>query len=142
MDIPKRGIDAVEPGAEVRFSRTVSESDIYLFAGITGDHSPNHMDEEYMKKTRYGRRIAHGALLVGFMSTASSKMAERIPHPLVSYGYDRIRFVRPVFPGDTITVEYRIAERDSERNRLLSEITVTNQRGQVVAAAVHILQLV
>jgi 3-hydroxybutyryl-CoA dehydratase len=142
MDIPKRGIDAVEPGADVRFSRTVSESDIYLFAGITGDHSPNHMDEEYMRKTRYGRRIAHGALLVGFMSTASSKMAERIPHPVVSYGYDRIRFVRPVFPGDTITVEYRIAERDSERNRFLSEITVTNQRGQVVAAAVHILQLV
>jgi 3-hydroxybutyryl-CoA dehydratase len=142
MDIPRRGIDAVEPGADVRFSRTVSESDIYLFAGITGDHSPNHMDEEYMRKTRYGRRIAHGALLVGFMSTASSKMAERIPHPVVSYGYDRIRFVRPVFPGDTITVEYRIAERDSERNRFLSEITVTNQRGQVVAAAVHILQLV
>lgn len=142
MSTPQRGIECVEPGAVVRFSRTVSESDIYLFAGITGDHSPNHMDEEYMKRTRYGRRIAHGALLVGFMSTASSKIAERIPFPVVSYGYDRIRFVRPVFPGDTITVEYRVVERDVERNRCRSEITVTNQSGEVVAAAVHILQFV
>ena len=64
-------------GDQVRFSKTVSESDVYLFAGITGDLAPNHVDEEYMRGTPYGRRIAHGALLVGFMSTASTMMVER-----------------------------------------------------------------
>jgi len=59
-------------------SKTVSESDVYLFAGITGDLSPNHTDEAYMRKTRYGRRIAHGALAVGFMSNASTKILEGI----------------------------------------------------------------
>lgn len=142
MSTVKRGIEAVQIGNTVRFSRTVSELDVYLFAGITGDHSPNHVDEEYMKKTRYGRRIAHGALLVGFMSTASSKFAESIPFPVVSYGYDRIRFVRPVFLDDTITVEYRITEKDSEKDRCRSDITITNQSDEVVAVATHILQFV
>lgn len=59
-------------GDTVAFTKTVSESDVYLFAGITGDLSPNHVNEEYMKQSSYGRRMAHGALLVGFMSTAST----------------------------------------------------------------------
>ena len=138
----ERGIDSVEIGQTVRYSRTVSESDVYLFAGITGDHHPNHVNEEYMKKTRYGRRIAHGALMVGFMSAASSTFAQRIPFPVVSYGYDRIRFVRPVFPGDTITVTYRVTEKDPDKNRCYSDITVTNQSAEVVAVATHILQFV
>ncbi|HZF06308.1 MAG TPA: MaoC/PaaZ C-terminal domain-containing protein, partial [Patescibacteria group bacterium] len=57
---------ALPIGRKVTVSKTVSESDVYLFAGITGDLSPNHTDEAYMRKTRYGRRIAHGALAVGF----------------------------------------------------------------------------
>lgn len=142
MSTDERGIDAVEVGKTVHVSRTVGESDVYLFAGITGDHHPNHIDEEYMKKTRYGRRIAHGALMVGFMSTASSKFAEQIPFPVVSYGYDRIRFVKPVFLGDTITVTYRVTERDPEKNRCYSDVTITNQSDEVVAVATHILQFV
>ena len=97
--------------------KTVSESDVYLFAGITGDFAPNHVDEEYMRGTPYGRRIAHGALLVGFMSTASTMMVERHgglaqDETPVSLGYDRIRFIAPVFLGDTVTVTYTIAEVD------------------------------
>ena len=61
----------------VSFSKTVGETDIYLFAGITGDFSGNHVNEEYMKDSRYGKRIAHGALMVGYMSTASTMMIER-----------------------------------------------------------------
>ena len=81
-------------GDQVRFSKTVSESDVYLFAGITGDLAPNHVDEEYMRGTPYGRRIAHGALLIGFMSTASTMMVERHGGLMdeetpVSLGYDR-----------------------------------------------------
>jgi 3-hydroxybutyryl-CoA dehydratase len=134
-------------GDQVRFSKTVSESDVYLFAGITGDLAPNHVDEEYMRGTPYGRRIAHGALLIGFMSTASTMMVERHgslaeTETPVSLGYDRIRFTAPVFLGDTITVSYTIAEIDPVRRRSRSTIEVTNQQGQTVAVAEHILKWV
>jgi acyl dehydratase len=134
-------------GDQVRFSKTVSESDVYLFAGITGDLAPNHVDEEYMRGTPYGRRIAHGALLIGFMSTASTMMVERhgglAQHETpVSLGYDRIRFTAPVFLGDTITVTYAIAGIDPVRRRSRSRIEVTNQQGKTVAIAEHILKWV
>lgn len=63
-------------GDSVKFSKTVGEFDIYLFAGITGDLSQNHVDDEFMSHSIYGKRIAHGALMVGFMSTASTRMIE------------------------------------------------------------------
>ena len=134
-------------GDRVRFSKTVSESDVYLFAGITGDLAPKHVDEEFMRGTPYGRRIAHGALLVGFMSTASTMMVERHGgvaegETPVSLGYDRIRFTAPVFLGDTVTVTYTIAEVDPTRRRARSKIEVTNQRGEIVAVAEHILKWV
>ena len=134
-------------GDRVRFSKTVSESDVYLFAGITGDLAPNHVDEEYMRGTAYGRRIAHGALLIGFMSTASTTMVERHgglagDETPVSLGYDRIRFTAPVFLGDTITVTYTVAEIDLTRRRSRSRIEVSNQRGETVAVAEHILKWV
>ncbi len=142
MATPNEALDSIEIGRTVRFSKTVGESDVYLFAGITGDFSPNHVDEEYMKATPYGRRIAHGVLTIGYMSTASSRLLEGIPYPCVSYGYDRIRFVRPCFIGDTITVEYKVTEKVPEKAQLLSEVTVTNQRGQVVTVATHIMKFV
>ncbi len=136
----------VDVGDSVTFSKTVGESDVYLFAGITGDLAPNHVDEEYMKRSSYGTRIAHGALLVGYMSTASSMAiadsrsgGEETP---VSLGYDRIRFLAPVFLGDTITVRYEIVSIDEERRRSVSEIRVTNQSGELVAVAQHILKWV
>jgi 3-hydroxybutyryl-CoA dehydratase len=130
-------------GHRVTYAKTVSESDVYGFAGITGDLSPNHVNEQYMAATRYGHRIAHGALLVGYMSTCSTKLIEEMGNvPTVSYGYDRIRFIRPVFIGDTVTLVYEIAERNDEEGRILSNISVENQRGELVALAVHILRLV
>ena len=96
----------------VEVRKTVGETDVYLFAGISGDFSPNHVDEEYMKATKYGRRIAHGALMVAYMSQASTKMCGGLPGTIVSYGYDQIRFPGAVFIGDTVTVSYEIAERD------------------------------
>ena len=135
-------MNSVEIGQIVRFSKTVSESDVYLFAGITGDLSPNHVNDEYMKGTPYGRRIAHGALMVGYMSAASSKLVENVPYPIVSYGYDRIRFIRPCFIGDTITIEYRVEEKVEEKAQLISKSTVTNQAGEVLAVATHIMKFV
>lgn len=135
----------VSVGDEVSFTKTVGESDIYLFAGITGDFSGNHVNEAFMQRSRYGRRIAHGVLVVGFMSTCSTLMIEKAGGPNteetpVSLGYDRIRFLGPVFIGDTVTVTYRIAEIDPERRRSRAELEARNQDGELLAVAQHILK--
>ncbi len=134
----------VRIGDQVSFSKTVGETDIYLFAGITGDFSGNHVNEEYMKRSSYGRRIAHGALLVGFMSTTSSLMiaeVERkgIAETPVSLGYDRVRFIKPVFINDTVTVTYTISELDLDKRRSRAKVEVVNQDGATVAVAEHIM---
>jgi acyl dehydratase len=133
---------ALPLGKKVAVAKTIGESDVYLFAGITGDLSPNHVDEEYMRKTRYGQRIAHGALLVGYMSRASTEMCAGLPGTIVSYGYDRVRFPAAALIGDTVTVTYEIVERDEAALRTFARVTCTNQRGEVVAAATHILKIV
>ena len=160
----------VQAGQHTSFSKTVSEADVYLFAGITGDFAPNHVNEAEMQRSSYGRRIAHGALLIGFMSTASTlavgqaarerahdadgavggagpgadrgETARGAGETAVSLGYDRVRFVGPVFLGDTITVDYTIASIDPERRRAVAEIKVTNQDDQLVAVASHVLKWV
>jgi 3-hydroxybutyryl-CoA dehydratase len=135
-------------GDRVRFAKTVGESDVYLFAGITGDFAGNHVNEEYMRRSVYGRRIAHGALLVGFMSTASTMMLEQslakgpIDSTPVSLGYDRVRFLAPVFLGDTIEVTYTVSEIDLDRRRSRAKIEVTNHKGELVAVAEHLMKWV
>ncbi|MBN8882871.1 MAG: hypothetical protein J0H73_11220 [Salana multivorans] len=135
---------AVPVGSRVLLRRTVSESDVYLFAGLTGDLHPNHMDEEYMAAGRFGRRVVHGALLVGLMSGASTRYAlSRQPVPdSVSLGYDRVRFLAPVFIGDTLEVEYVIEEIDAERDRSVAGVSVRNQDGGLLAVARHLTKYV
>ncbi|MGI9490830.1 MAG: MaoC/PaaZ C-terminal domain-containing protein, partial [Geminicoccaceae bacterium] len=82
----------VKVGHEVSFSKTVGETDVYMFAGITGDLSPNHVDAVYMAKSSYGQRMAHGALLIGYMSTTSTMAiahVRAVDETPVSLGYDR-----------------------------------------------------
>src|SRR5207244_11999743 len=105
-------IDDIAIGLNTRITKTVSESDVYLFAGITGALDPNHVDEEYCKRTSLGHRVAHGALIVGYMSAASTRILEDFERPMVSVGYDRIRFIKPVYLGDTINIEYVITSLD------------------------------
>lgn len=136
----------VNIGDSVTFSKTISESDVYLFAGITGDLSPNHVNEEYMKRSSYGRRIVHGALMIGFMSTASTKAIENsrlsTEETPVSLGYDRIRYIGPVFLGDTVTVRYTITSIDEDRRRSVADIEITNQDNELVTVGQHILKWV
>ena len=129
------GLRDVPIGASATFTKTVSESDVYAYAGISGDFSPNHVDEEYMKGGRYGTRIAHGTLLMGFMSAAAARL---YLGRTVSLGYDRVRFIKPVFFGDTVTTEYKVREIDSAKKRVYADVTLTNQRGETVAAAVNV----
>jgi len=137
-----QSIDDVKVGLSTRVTKTVSESDVYLFAGITGDFDPNHVDEEYAKKTSLGHRVAHGALIVGYTSAASTKILENFDRPMVSVGYDRIRFLKPVYFGDTLTIDYVIESIDREKERTIAKIEVKNQKDELVAVLTHIMQLV
>lgn len=136
----------VEVGSSYHFRKTVSESDVYLFAGITGDLSPNHVDEFAMRDTPYGGRIAHGALLVGYMSACStlacadSRDGGETP---VSLGYDRIRFLRGVKIGDTVAISYVITRVDTQKRRSWADIEVRiAETDELAAVATHILQWV
>jgi acyl dehydratase len=137
----------VQVGDSVRFSKTVAEYDVYAFAGITGDFAQNHIDEDYMRRSKFGHRVAHGALLVGFMSTTSTmiiakRAAAGVPATPVSLGYDRLRFINPVYFGDTITVTYTVTAVDQEKDRSLADVEIRNQSGDVVAVGQHILKWV
>ena len=133
-----------EIGAEVRFSKTLGETDFYLFSGISGDFDKVHVNEEYMKTTVFGRRIAHGILVLALSSNTASMMSSRYttansPFTPVSAGYDKVRFLKPVFIGDTITVSYRVAAVEQERLCSRSRVEMTNQKGETVLVAEHIL---
>ena len=137
----------VEVGDKVSFAKTVGETDIYLFAGITGDFSVNHVNEQYMARSKFGKRIAHGALIVGYMSTCSTLMIDQCrgtarDETPVSLGYDKVRFLGPVFIGDTVTLTYTIAEIDAQKRQSLADIRAVNQNGDIVAVARHILRWV
>ena len=134
----------VKVGDQVKFAKTVGETDVYMFAGITGDFSVNHVNEQYMARSKYGQRIAHGALLIGYMSTCSTMMIDKCQgnsadETPVSLGYDKVRFLGPVYIGDTVTLTYTITEVDPVKRRSRSEIRIVNQHGDLVGVAQHIL---
>jgi len=137
-DRPRATIDDVNVGDHIAIEKTISESDVYMFAGICGDNSPNHINERYMEKSIYKTRIAQGALIVGFTSAAAAMFGIKYRLDGVSAGYDRLRFVKAVFFGDTIRVNYKVARIDRERNRFYAELRVTNQHDELVLIGEHV----
>jgi acyl dehydratase len=121
--------------------RTMTEADIVLHAGQTGDFFPHHMDAEWCATQPFERRVAHGTLV---MSMAVGMTAGDINPRAMSYGYDRVRFVRPVFIGDTlkvraeITSKYDHKKRPAELGMVEETVTVTNQETQVVLVLIHV----
>jgi len=122
-------IDDIQIGERASFTKTVAESDIYLFAGITGDLNPAHVDAEYMKTTPFKQRIAHGVLTVGFISTV---LGMKLPGPGALMLGVNVRFTAPVFIGDTITAQVEAIEKDNAKNRLKLKTTCVNQIGKTV----------
>ena len=122
------------------FGRTITEADIVLHAGQTGDFYPHHMDAEWCRTQEFGQRVAHGTLIfavgVGMTAGAVNPVA-------FSYGYDRLRFIRPVFIGDTITCTVTIFEKREHKRPdhgiVVERLEVANQRGEVVLACDHLL---
>jgi len=121
--------------------RTITETDIVIHAGHSGDFFPHHMDAEFARKTSFGQRIAHGTMTfaIGIGLTAS-----QINPVAFTYGYERLRFPKPVFIGDTIRtrVTVKAREKDEKRagfGRVVEACEVVNQRGEVVMYCEHIL---
>ena len=121
--------------------RTITETDVVMHAGQTGDFFPHHMDTEWMKTQPSGQRIAHGTLI---LSVAVGMTATDINPQAMSYGYDKIRFIKPVFIGDTITVTAEITELTDHKKRpeqygyVHELVTVTNQRAETVMVLTHL----
>lgn len=122
--------------------RTISEADIILHAGQTGDQFPIHLDAEAAKATPYGQRVAHGTLTLsvalGLKYTTDGSGLR------LSYGYDRVRYRKPVFIGDTIHAEVEVTSSAIDKartnmRRVIETTTVLNQRGETVLSLDHIL---
>jgi 3-hydroxybutyryl-CoA dehydratase len=122
-------IEELEVGQSARFSKTVTEADVYGFAGITGDFNPAHVDEQYAKNTYFKERIAHGMLTASFISTIIGTM---LPGPGSIYMGQDIRFLAPVKFGDTITAVAEVVEIIADKKRIRLKTTCTNQDDTVV----------
>ena len=116
-------------GQHAVFSKTVTEADVVLFAGITGDFNPAHVDEVQAAKSRFGGRIAHGLLSAGFISAC---IAMKLPGPGTIYLSQSLRFARPVRIGDTVTARVEVVEWNAAKRRARLATTCHNQDGQLV----------
>lgn len=126
-------IDQLEVGQKASFTKTVTEADVYNFAGVTGDFNPAHMNEEYAKNTAFKTRIAHGMLSAGFISAV---LGTQLPGPGTIYLNQDLRFTKPVHFGDTITATITVDELIKEKNRAILKTVCTNQDGDVVVEGV------
>jgi len=122
-------IEEINLGDSAEFSKTVSEADIYLYAGVTGDFNPAHINEAYAKQTFFKGRIAHGMLSAGFISAV---IANRLPGPGTIYIRQELNFLAPVRIGDTVTARVEVVERILDKNRLLLKTTCVVTDGTVV----------
>ena len=127
--ITGKTISELHVGQTAEFSKTVSETDIYLYAGITGDFNPAHVNEAYAQNTFFKTRIAHGMLTAGFISAI---IANQLPGPGTIYLQQTLSFLAPVRIGDTITGRVEVLECIAEKNRVRLKTTCQNQDGVVV----------
>ena len=116
-------------GDHASVTKTVSETDVYLFAGITGDLNPAHTNEVAASKTMFKTRIAHGMLGAGFISAV---LGMYLPGPGTIYMGQELKFTKPVHIGDTVTATATVEEIILEKNRVVLDTTVVNQDGEVV----------
>jgi len=119
-------IEALHVGQTAQFGKTISESDIYRYAGITGDQNPAHINESYARETFFKTRIAHGMLCAGLISTV---LGNRLPGYGTIYIRQELNFLTPVRIGDTITARAEVVEIISAKNRVRLRTDCINQDG-------------
>jgi len=122
-------IDQLRVGDTAKFTKTVSESDIYLYAGLTGDLNPAHINEAYAEKTFFKTRIAHGMLTAGFISAV---LGTKLPGPGNIYISQEVNFLAPVHIGDTITAQVELVEIMVEKKQARLKTFCVNQEGITV----------
>ncbi len=123
-------IEQLSVGDSAAFTKTVTETDIALFAAISGDFNPLHVDAEFAKRSRFGARVAHGPLT---LALAAGVLGTRLPGIGAIAVSNHIEYRRPVYIGDTITTRAEVAALDTERNRATIGLVWTNQDGELVA---------
>ena len=121
--------EELEVGQSAEIAKTVTETDVVLFAGITGDFNPAHVNQVEAERGRFGGRIAHGMLSAGFISAV---LAMRLPGPGTIYLSQTLRFTRPVRIGDTVTARVEVAELFPEKRRARLATTCRTQEGKTV----------
>lgn len=124
-------LDQLSVGQRASFSKTVTETDVYLFAGITGDFNPAHINEAYAAQTAFKTRIAHGMLSAGFISNV---LGNQLPGPGTIYISQSLTFLAPVRIGDTITATAEVVEILAEKKRVRIKTVCTNQAGEEILA--------
>jgi 3-hydroxybutyryl-CoA dehydratase len=122
-------IGEIRVGDAAEFSKTVSETDVYLYAGISGDFNPAHVNAAEAEKGMFKERIAHGMLTAGFISTI---LGTRLPGPGTIYMKQSLTFLGPVRFGDTITARAEVVETIPEKNRVRLKTTCVNQSGKTI----------
>lgn len=122
-------INEIRVGDTAEFAKTVSESDIYQYAGVTGDFNPAHINEDYASKTFFKTRIAHGMLSAGFISNV---LGNQLPGPGAVYIRQSINFLAPVRIGDTIKAVVEVTDVNTEKNRVTLKTCCLNQEGTMV----------
>ncbi len=116
-------------GDSAEITKTIEQSDINAFADVTGDHNPVHVDEEFAKTTRFGKRIAHGMLTASLISAV---LANKLPGAGSVYLGQTLQFVAPVFPGDEITARVTVKEIREDKPIVKLETICVNQRDEIV----------
>lgn len=137
--------DLISVGDRVTRSKTLTETDLAFFAAVSGDFDPIHMDEAYARGTPFGRRIAHGLLSMALLSAASAAMSalardRGYTGTSVSLGFDKVRFLAPVFIGDTLSASYEIETVDIDKGRTRSTCAVANADRIQCVAATHVMR--
>ena len=125
-----KSYDQLQIGDEASFSKTITETDVYLFAGISGDFNPLHVNEEYARQTSFKTRIAHGALPQCLIAPV---LGTKLPGLGTIAVENTCRFKAPTFFGDTITAKARVAEKIEDKRWVRMALVWTNQRGETVA---------
>lgn len=129
----------VKVGDKISFSKSVTHDDLVKFADVTGDTNPIHLEEDYAGKTRFGKRIAHGMLSAGFISTVVGIKLPQDDETAI-YLSQSLRFMRPVYIGDTITTEVEVTAVDAERRRVtLNTVCMNQNQEQVVTGEAIVL---
>lgn len=122
-------IKELKIGEQASFTKTITETDIVNYAGLTGDFNPAHINEEYARNTFFKGRIAHGMLSAGLISAV---LGTKLPGPGAIYVSQNLKFTAPVKVNDTITASVEVIEKDEEKNRVKINTSCTNQNGETV----------